>query len=56
MSLEFEWDAKKAEVNRARHGIDFAEALTVFRDPLPEFSRIKGALKMSHVRLSLDTP
>jgi len=34
MSIEFEWDAKKAEANRARHGIDFAEALTVFRDPL----------------------
>ena len=34
MSIEFEWDAKKAEANRARHGIDFEETLTVFRDPL----------------------
>ena len=34
MNLEFEWDAKKAEANRAIHGIDFEEALTVFRDPL----------------------
>ena len=34
MSLEFEWEAKKAEANRARHGIDFVEALTVFRDSL----------------------
>jgi uncharacterized DUF497 family protein len=34
MSLEFEWDPKKAEANRAHHGIDFEEALTVFRDPL----------------------
>jgi uncharacterized DUF497 family protein len=34
MSLAFEWDPKKAEANRATHGIDFAEALTVFRDPL----------------------
>ncbi len=34
MSLEFEWDPKKAEANRARHEIDFEEALTVFRDPL----------------------
>ncbi len=34
MSLEFEWDPKKAEANRARHGIDFEEALTIFRDPL----------------------
>lgn len=34
MSLDFEWDPKKAEANRARHGIDFDEALTVFREPL----------------------
>lgn len=34
MSLEFEWDPKKAEANYACHGIDFEEALTVFRDPL----------------------
>jgi uncharacterized DUF497 family protein len=34
MGLEFEWDAKKAEANRADHGIDFEEPLTVFRDPL----------------------
>ena len=34
MGLEFEWDAKKAEAIRADHGIDFEEALTVFRDPL----------------------
>ena len=34
MSLEFEWDREKAEANRATHGIDFEEALTIFRDPL----------------------
>ena len=34
MSLEFEWDRKKAEANRALHGIEFEEALTIFRDPL----------------------
>ena len=34
MSLEFEWDPKKADANGAHHGIDFGEALTVFRDPL----------------------
>ena len=34
MSLEFEWDRKKAEANHASHGVDFVEALTVFRYPL----------------------
>ena len=34
MSLEFEWDPRKARANEARHGIEFEEALTVFLDPL----------------------
>jgi uncharacterized DUF497 family protein len=34
MSLEFEWDPKKAEANQESHGINFEEALTTFRDPL----------------------
>lgn len=33
MSLEFEWDPAKAR-NEVSHGIDFEEAITVFRDPL----------------------
>ena len=34
MSLQFEWDPKKAEANLAKHGISFEEAITVFADPL----------------------
>jgi uncharacterized DUF497 family protein len=29
---EFEWDARKAAVNRSKHGIDFADATAVFED------------------------
>jgi uncharacterized DUF497 family protein len=29
----FEWDARKAAVNRSKHGISFEEAATVFGDP-----------------------
>ncbi len=29
----FEWDARKAAVNRATHGVSFEEAGTVFGDP-----------------------
>jgi len=54
MSLEFGWDRKKAEANFASHGIDFEEALTVFRDPLARILRMKSTLKMSHVRSSSD--
>jgi uncharacterized DUF497 family protein len=30
----FEWDAAKAIVNARKHGVTFAEASTVFGDPL----------------------
>jgi uncharacterized DUF497 family protein len=29
----FEWDARKAAVNRTKHGVSFEEAATVFGDP-----------------------
>lgn len=34
MSFEFEWDDAKARANLKKHGVPFAEALTVFVDPL----------------------
>lgn len=33
-SLRFEWDPRKAAVNRAKHKVSFEEAVTVFGDPL----------------------
>jgi len=32
--MEFEWDDTKAETNLRKHGVSFAEAATVFADPL----------------------
>jgi uncharacterized DUF497 family protein len=32
--MEFEWDGAKAESNFEKHGVSFAEAITVFGDPL----------------------
>ena len=32
--VDFEWDARKAEINRRKHGIDFADAATVLLDEL----------------------
>jgi uncharacterized DUF497 family protein len=29
----FEWDGRKAAVNRIKHGVSFEEAATVFADP-----------------------
>ncbi len=30
--MEYEWDANKAQFNRQKHGIDFADAVSVFAD------------------------
>jgi uncharacterized DUF497 family protein len=32
--MEFEWDERKAEINRVKHGVTFHEAATVFGDPM----------------------
>jgi len=32
--MEFEWDPKKADTNKRRHGVTFQEGTTVFGDPL----------------------
>jgi len=32
--MEFEWDAVKAGSNLDKHGVSFAEAMSVFGDPL----------------------
>lgn len=34
MALRFEWDPKKAELNRRKHGVSFEEAMTSFGDSL----------------------
>jgi uncharacterized DUF497 family protein len=34
MSLDFEWDHRKASQNSKKHGVSFEEASTVFGDPL----------------------
>ncbi len=34
MSLQFEWDKNKANINLKKHKVSFEEARTVFSDPL----------------------
>jgi uncharacterized DUF497 family protein len=70
MALRFAWDARKADLNRRKHGVAFEEAATVFLDPLallmedavaPERSLILGPshrlrlLLVVHVELDDDT-
>jgi uncharacterized DUF497 family protein len=32
--VRFTWDPEKARINKAKHGVSFAEAATTFADPL----------------------
>ena len=32
--MDFEWDLQKEKLNIAKHGVSFAEVMTVFADPL----------------------
>ncbi|MGH8116628.1 MAG: BrnT family toxin [Rhodanobacteraceae bacterium] len=32
--MQFEWDSRKAAANLRKHGVAFADAVTVFADPL----------------------
>lgn len=34
MALKFEWDSRKAQINKRKHGITFEQASTIFGDPL----------------------
>ena len=31
--MKFDWDPKKAETNRKKHGLSFEQAITAFDDP-----------------------
>ena len=37
--IGYEWDPRKARTNLAKHGVAFAEAATVFDDPLTQTIR-----------------
>jgi uncharacterized DUF497 family protein len=37
MSLKFEWNNKKAELNFKKHGITFQEAITIWNDEFAAF-------------------
>ena len=34
MPIRFDWDSKKADATRGKHGVSFEEAATAFGDPL----------------------
>ena len=56
MELTFEWDESKAEANFKKHKVSFAEAKTIFNDPLlltfPDFEHSNGEQRQLSIGLS----
>ena len=42
MSYGFEWDENKRRANLAEHGVDFADAALIFRNPVLEAEDRRG--------------
>jgi uncharacterized DUF497 family protein len=56
MSLIFEWDKRKAESNRQKHGVSFEEAATAFGDTLsitiPDPAHSEGEIRFLLIGLT----
>jgi uncharacterized DUF497 family protein len=54
--MKFEWDSQKEAANIAKHGVSFAEASTVFADPLagtiPDPEHSKSEMRFLTIGLS----
>lgn len=38
--IDFEWDERKAALNKEKHGVSFDEAADAFSDPYPVLCRM----------------
>ncbi len=52
--MTYEWDARKAESNRKKHGVAFEEAASVFLDPLAEIYSDPGSTFSEHREITID--
>jgi uncharacterized DUF497 family protein len=57
--MEFEWDLRKADINRQKHAVSFHEAATIFKDPLsvtyPDPDHSLGERRYVTIGLSRDS-
>ncbi|MFN7941632.1 MAG: BrnT family toxin [Thermoanaerobaculia bacterium] len=53
--MAFEWDSRKAAVNRRKHGVDFADAVAVLEDPLAMTVEDFGRVERRYLTIGLDT-
>jgi uncharacterized DUF497 family protein len=53
--MEFEWDQKKARRNLRKHKVPFAEAATIFGDPLAVTTRDPDRSSEEHRHITIGT-
>lgn len=53
-AVEFEWDCQKAAGNLKKHGVDFADAVTIFNDELAVTIRDKTFGERRFITLGMD--
>lgn len=52
--MEFEWDAGKAKANQRKHGMDFADAVSVFSDNLAITVADEGSEEERFITIGMD--
>ena len=52
--MEFEWDGRKAASNLNKHGVDFADAVTVLDDEIALTVRDEGPGENRYVTIGMD--
>ena len=52
--MEFEWDGRKAASNLDKHGVDFADAVTVLDDEIAVTVRDEGPGEDRYVTIGMD--
>ena len=53
--MEYEWDPLKAAANLRKHRVDFADAVSVFSDPLALTVAVEGDLEPRFATLGADS-
>ena len=53
--MSFEWDKHKAETNRRKHGVDFADAVSVFEDAFALTLEESRATEERFITLGMDS-
>ena len=52
--MDYEWDKQKAATNKRKHGVMFADAVTVFDDILALTAQDESKFEERHITIGMD--